>query len=353
MGYHIVLKSMDEDYLVQMSKEAKAGQCPNFDFLMLPEKIGATTYLTNVRPSYKDKLLGFLEAKPENWALARKLSNQLDKNDVIYCTSEEVAIPIAAFYSGKKNRPRIISFFSNLVRPRALLSTKLFRVVRSIDLFLVVSPYQGQILSKYLNVPESRIRLLWHKVDLSFFTPACSSEGKSRPVIASVGLEKRDYRLIAAATNDMDVEVKISGNSPHARQLSRSFPDVMPPNMSCRFYPWDELVQLYRDADIVIVSTFENNYAAGVTSLLEAMACKRPIIVTRTKGLTRYLDSDAMLTVNPGDVEGLKQAIVYLLNHPEKAKELAEQAYQIAVMRHSIEGFVDEVAACMTSMAHS
>jgi hypothetical protein len=44
--------------------------------------------------------------------------------------------------------------------------------------------------------------------------------------------------------------------------------------MSRKFYSWPDLVQLYRDADVIAVCLVDNKYAAGVQGLLEAMACK-------------------------------------------------------------------------------
>ncbi|MEG3933450.1 MULTISPECIES: hypothetical protein [unclassified Microcoleus] len=44
--------------------------------------------------------------------------------------------------------------------------------------------------------------------------------------------------------------------------------------MSRKFYEWPDLVQLYRDADVIAVCLMDNKYAAGGTALLEAMACK-------------------------------------------------------------------------------
>ena len=46
----------------------------------------------------------------------------------------------------------------------------------------------------------------------------------------------------------------------------------MPENMSRKFYEWPDLVQLYRDADVIAVCLVDNKYAAGVQGLLEAMA---------------------------------------------------------------------------------
>jgi glycosyltransferase involved in cell wall biosynthesis len=346
--YHIVLRQVAD--LAKEKVECKLGQRPLLDILQIQENLNASIHLPNLPISNQDRIAALFEGKPENWALARDLVTRLNENDVIFCISEDAAIPIAALCAFKKNRPRIVSFFHNFIRPRGLTSTKLFRVASTIDLFLVVSVYQGQFLQKYLNVPDSRIRFIWDEVDTTFFRPAVEVTKKARPIIASVGLEKRDYKLIAAATHDMDIEVKISGASEHAKQLKHSFPEVMPANMSRRFYAWHELLELYQQADIVVVSVFECNYAAGITSILEAMSCKRPIIATKTKGLEAYFEADAILAVAPGDVEGLRQAIRYFLEHPEKAREYAERGYELALKRHYVEDFADTIATYMRNI---
>lgn len=345
MQPYIVLRRVDN--WEKIRQEAETKQCPRDYILLLQDKINASLVLPDVEPSNTDRLFSLLEGQPENWALARKLSYELDEDDIVFCDCEGSAIPIATLFADRQNRPKIVVFFHNFTRPRGLVSTKLLKVSRAIDTFLVCSTYQRDFLCRYLNLPESQVRYVPYRVDLNFFTPGIPSQGKTRPIIASVGLENRDYQLLAAATQDLDVEVRISGTSSHAKTLNRAFPDVLPANMSRKFYKWNELVQLYRDSDIVVVTVFESGQAAGGTSLLEAMACKRPIIATKTKGLACYLDPDSILTVNPGDVVGLKQAISHLLKHPDEGKERAERAYQIALKQHSIEEFTDTIVECM------
>lgn len=340
MQPYIVLRRVDD--WEQIKQEAQTKQRPRDYILLLEEKLKASLILPHVEPSNTDKLLSVWEGKPENWALARKLSHELDEDDIVFCDCEDSATPIATLFAHRQNRPTIVAFFQNFTRLRGLASTKLLRVSRAIDLFIVCSTYQRDRLRQHLNLPESQVRFIPFCVDFNFFSPGSSAK-KIKPMIASVGLENRDYRLLALATEKMDVDVRISGVSPHAKQLKRSFPKVLPDNMSRRFYAWNELVQLYRDADIVVVSSFESNYASGITSLQEAVACKRPIIATKTRGLSSYLQTDAILTVEPGDVEGLKQAISYLLKNPEEARERAERAYQIAVDQYSVEHFTNTV----------
>ncbi|NEP76564.1 MAG: glycosyltransferase family 4 protein [Okeania sp. SIO2G5] len=229
----------------------------------------------------------------------------------------------------------------------------MFRVAQTIDYFLVITAYQGEFLRKYLNIPAERIQFLWHKIDLSFFTPGPVSSNKTCRILASAGLETRDYRLVAAATHDMDVEVRICAASKHAKRLRRSFPEEIPKNMFPKFYSMKDLIQLYRDADIVIVSTFESNQSAGSTSMIEAMACKRPVIVTKNKGIENYLDPNAMHIVELGDVQGMRNAVNDFLDHPDKAAEYAEKAYQLAHKRHSVEDFTKIVSNKMTELSHA
>ena len=102
-------------------------------------------------------------------------------------------------------------------------------------------------LCRYLNLPDSRVRFLWHPLDCDFFKPGIVSSNKTRPIIASFGLERRDYKLLAAATEELDVSVKVSGFSQFQSGIAKTFPQPMPKNMSNQYYQLPDLIQLYRD----------------------------------------------------------------------------------------------------------
>ena len=155
-------------------------------------------------------------------------------------------------------------FVHNLDRPRGRLALKLFGIKRSTELLLACSELQTSFLRDFLRTDQHQVKFIWDHTDIAFFCPGPANVNKKRPLIVSVGLEQRDYQTLAAATGDMDVDVKISGFSEDAAVLRRTFPAEMPANMSRKFYEWLDLVQLYRDADVVVVSVLENKYAAGV-----------------------------------------------------------------------------------------
>ena len=93
-------------------------------------------------------------------------------------------------------------------------------------------------------------------------------------------------------------------------------------------------MQLYRDSDVVAAPLVPCNYAAGVTTLMEAMACDRPVVATRTTGLSDYLTPpDAVSVVEPFDATAMRAAIVRLLEDPEEARSRARRGHEFAIER--------------------
>ena len=346
MKYHLALgRPID---LEKIAKDAQAGMCPRHVIWGLSQRLGALIHKPGSYPILPiDKIRSKIAGQPEHWALARALSSQLTKDDLIFCTGEDVGIPIATLCGAKQDRPKIVVFIHNINRPRGRLALKLFRLAKKVDLFIACARPQSNFLCDYLNLPESRVLFIPEQTDTTFFKPGPpASANKLRPIIASVGLEKRDYRTLALATSDLDVDVKISGFSVDASALTQTFPETLPKNMSRQFYEWPDLVQLYRDADIIAVSVVENNYAAGAQALLEAMASRRPVVVTKTQGLAAYLEEPNIATVvNPGDWVGMKQAIVRLLNHPHEAEAQAQRGYEMVLKQYNSEDYIEELVA--------
>jgi len=132
--------------------------------------------------------------------------------------------------------------------------------------------------------------------------------------------------------------------------MARTFPESMPANMSRRFYAWPELVQLYRDADVVVVSCHENKYAAGVQSLMEAMACGRPVIATATVGLEAYL-GDPIIAIRPGDAGQMRAAIQASLADRADAAARALRGRALAAERYAMERYVDEIGSALRALA--
>ena len=262
---------------------------------------------------------------------------------------EAGGLQLAAQYDVEEARPKIVFFAHNVDRPRARLALKWWNIAQKVDLFLACSQTQAEFLRRFLNLPADRVRHIWDHTDTQFFSPGAVSD-KPRPLIVSVGLEQRDYKTLAEATRNLDVDVRISGYSLDARAVDRAFPKPLPKNMTRRFYEWPELLQLYRDADVVVVSCFENNYAAGVQVLLEAMACKRPVIATKTSGLNGYFD-DAIISIAPENAQAMQDAILSVLKDTLGAYFRADRAHSRAVQLHDTGHYVKELAKILRTLS--
>ncbi|RUT08278.1 hypothetical protein DSM106972_014460 [Dulcicalothrix desertica PCC 7102] len=353
MKYHIVLSRAFD--LESIAQNAQAGKSPCHVMWEASQILQAEIHQPGkYSPIQSDTLRTLLMGNKEHWALARTLSQQLTEDSVVFCTGEDIGIPIASLCGANKKRPKTAVFIHNINRLRGRLALKIFQVQDKIDLFMTYTSASAEFLRDYLNLPESKIKLfLEQPTDITFFTPGQTSLTKTRPIIASAGLEKRDYRTLAAATQDLlDIDVKICVASPNAKATKRAFPLLAPKNMSCCYYNWQELVQLYRDADITVIPLFENNYQAGLSTMYEALACRRPVIITKSPGIITELEkAGAIKTVPQGDVPSLRQAITKLLNNPQKADNLAQKGYELILQRYNHKLYIDNFVKIMNRLS--
>jgi glycosyltransferase involved in cell wall biosynthesis len=352
-NYHIVMSGATD--LDDFEKNAAEGLSPRHGLVVLRDRLNAQIHQAASRPgrvSPADKLRTRLIGTPQSWALARELAARLGPDDVIYCVDESSGIPMASALHGKADRPKLAVSLTNMDRPRGWLTGRLLRFANSVDVFLACCRTQFEFLRKTVGVAEERMCLVLAHLDESFFTPGPATPGKTRPVIAAAGMEKRDYRTLAEATKDLDADVKISAWSRDAAPLAKSFPPELPANMARQGYlEYPELRQLYRDADVVVVSVFPCTYAAGVTSMMEGMACARPVVVTRTRGLDDHLiPPDGLSIIEPGDPAAMRAAIERLLRDPQEARTLAEAGHSAGVRRFAFNTHLETVAGRLAAL---
>jgi glycosyltransferase involved in cell wall biosynthesis len=349
LRYHIVLTRFFD--LKQIAIEADADQRPRHTMSDVAMLLDAQVHCPgNDEVRAIDNWCARIIGAPTDWALARRLAPTLTAEDVVFCLGEASAFPIAA-RCNPKNMPKISVLVQNPGRPRVRLACKLFNLEKRIDLFLVNSAAKVEVLHSHMQLGVTQaISFPTHYTDTRFLTPAQSSATKLRPLIGSGGMECRDYYTLGNATCNLDVDVRISAVSPDVRAKSKNLPAVLPDNVYCGFHDWQELRQLYRNSDIVVVSVFDNNYQAGMTTLFEAMACRRPVIMTRIPGLVEDLIRDGVIVgVEPGDVEGLKQAILDLLSYPRKADAIAQKGYDLVMREHNHDIFVQTLVGLLTT----
>jgi glycosyltransferase involved in cell wall biosynthesis len=166
-------------------------------------------------------------------------------------------------------------------------------------------------------------------------SPEVELPGLERPVIGTVGLFKgskglpyllRAFRTIRESRRSSlvvvgdvrEVERKIQN-----RYFSRFGSDhvyVTGP------VPHESIGSYLRRMDVFVLPSLSEGCP---NVLLEAMAAARPIVATRTGAIPEMIhDGESGILVEPGESSELSNAILYLLDHPEKAAAMGQRALQ-------------------------
>lgn len=350
MTFHLVLSRPTD--LAAADLGAGQGLNPRHSMAALAEELDGIVHDgTGIRPSTMDRLLGRItRLRPLWWAMARSLRNQVRPGDVIYCSGEDVGVPVATLCGGLTG-VHVTMMTHYVDRLKGHVALRLFRMRMKVSLFFTVSKPQADFLCRFLKLSSDRVIFVWDQTDTEFFSPGPQSTDKRRPLVMSVGLEQRDYSTLAAATHDLDVDVRISGYSADTSVLARALPAEMPENMIQKFYSWPDLQQLYRDADVVVVSLFPNKHAAGVQALMEGLACGRPVVIADSAGLVGYLDEPNTLRRVPvGDASAMRLAITELLANPDEATAMSSRALALARSRFLLSAYVTSISSALRSL---
>lgn len=98
------------------------------------------------------------------------------------------------------------------------------------------------------------------------------------------------------------------------------------------------LKALYRDCDVFVCPSIYEPYSLVI---LEAMACVKPIVATKSGGIPEFITEGANgLLVEPCNPKKLAEAIIKLLEDQNMASKLAKEAYRTA-LNHSWDHVVD------------
>jgi glycosyltransferase involved in cell wall biosynthesis len=111
-------------------------------------------------------------------------------------------------------------------------------------------------------------------------------------------------------------------------------PELQIPNCSVIGpVPADELDQYYQKAGVFCLPTYQEPF--GIV-FIEAMTARLPIVATRVGAIPELVQNGLNgRLVEPGDVQGLANALSELLDDPEMSRRFGERSYQLTRERYS------------------
>ncbi|MBW4691934.1 MAG: glycosyltransferase family 4 protein [Lyngbya sp. HA4199-MV5] len=165
--------------------------------------------------------------------------------------------------------------------------------------------------------------------------------------IVSAGKTERDHNTLVNAFLDIDYPLEIYCSAATAPSL-KALPDRITIHASDSAHnavSYQALLTAYRHAYAIAIPLTNTNHLAGLTSLLDAMAVGKPVIMTRNLHIELDIETEGIgLWVEPGDVQGWQQAIAYLLANPEEAEAMGDRGHRLCETKYNLDTFTTSLA---------
>jgi glycosyltransferase involved in cell wall biosynthesis len=196
-------------------------------------------------------------------------------------------------------------------------------------------------LRAWLGPDGPRVAFVPFGVDTDAFRP--DPRPASRDVV-SVGADPhRDFGLLARiAGRRPGWSFGIVAGRDHARALG-----ALPPNVSLESnVPLAVVREQLAAARVVALPVRDNSYSGATTTLLQAMALAKPVVVSRTGAVASgygLADGVNCRLVSPEDEQGFESALAELLDEPTQAAAMGRRARETVEGDFSWNRFVDSL----------
>lgn len=298
---------------IEVAEEAKANQ---IDFVIFPCK-----------GQFDLKLVSLLREYIKN-----------NKVDIIHCHGYK-----SNFYGllSAKNKP-LVSTNHNWLTHHWRLKIYCFfdgLWMRYFDRIVAVSDEIKKDMLRY-RIPEKKIMVIDNGIDVGRFNREIATENIKKEfglngnikVIGTIGslkVEKGHTYLLKVAKEVIksikDVRFFIVGDGPLRKRLEDEAKDLGIKGNIIFTGLRNDVPELLSIMDIFVLPSIKEGLPIV---LLEAMASKKPVIATKVGAVPKVIeDNKDGILVAPGNINELKEAMIFLLTNKKLSKELSQNAY--------------------------
>jgi glycosyltransferase involved in cell wall biosynthesis len=240
-----------------------------------------------------------------------------NKTDVILSTVDTVGLPLVLLgRAGLARRPVVytsIGLPERLERLRGERATRIYRdALRRTKAAVAFSEFEAETLRKSLGAGTPPVEFVPFGVDGEWFRP---EPGREPDVdVVSIGADPhRDFALlVSVAERRPDLRFRIVTTADQATALG-----LVPANVELECdLPFREIRDRLLSGRAVALPVHENSYSGATTVLLQALACGKPVVVSRTKAITTGYgleDGVNCRLVPPGDTDAFEVALAEVL----------------------------------------
>ncbi len=201
-----------------------------------------------------------------------------------------------------------------------------------------------------IELSESKLDIIPFGVDTSFYKPVNVVKNKEIFQILSVGylIERKGFTYLISSIKEVlkehgNIKLNIVGSGPEEQKIKNHITNLnleehveIISNISD-----EELLKMYNSSDLFvlpsIVDSQGNTEGLGVV-LIEAMACKLPVIGSNIGGIPDIVEDGVTgLLVPQKNVSELSKSINKIIENPDISERIAEKGYKMVKSNFSWE----------------
>ncbi|MEA3353773.1 MAG: glycosyltransferase, partial [Campylobacterota bacterium] len=226
---------------------------------------------------------------------------------------------------------------------------KLFSWVQKDLIFISISRYDYKILQDKLA--PSHHYLVEFGIDTDFWK---SGEEVEEEYYFAIGMDKsRDWDTLIESFRNRKEKLVMINNKEH-KNLPSNITHINGSYYKNSSLSDEDIRDYYKKAKAVIIPLVETGQPSGQSVCLQAMAMKKPIIITDTSGLwsKKLKDKENSFLVNVKDSKRINDAIEFIEQDKGKAKEIAMNGYELVHKNFTYNQFVEKLEEIIEKEVH-
>ena len=262
--------------------------------------------------------------------------------DEIVCTYDQVSVGILfwrlfGFLRKKKIHAVVMSLSERIVYFKNIYPLRWFvsALLRRADHILTLSDAASDALAKEYKIDRKKIHTWIFGVDVDFWK---QEDEDIKYDIMSIGNDmNRDFATLTNAMRGDEQTILVT-----KKHVEHEHGDsiVIVSGISNA-----EVNNLYNQSRMVVVPSIAlKTESSGLSCLLQALACGRPVIVSDAPSLRELFEDEVhCLFYNPGSVDDLRKKIDLLKNDVDLAKKISAQGRELVLERYTCKVMSDKL----------
>ncbi|NJL73862.1 MAG: glycosyltransferase family 4 protein [Saprospiraceae bacterium] len=187
-------------------------------------------------------------------------------------------------------------------------------------------------------------------INPALFTPKTTWNANSKLTFLFVGTmtSRKGIDLLLKVFKELrlpNVELLLVGPMADAKDLMQQYSEIF---TYIPFLHHEDLVKYYQKADVFVFPSYLDSWAQTV---IEAMACGTPAIVTVHTGAKDAVEQGGGFVIPINDAEALKEKILFFVENRTAIEEMGRRAHEIA-QQYTWQNYYAQIVAAIETIAN-